>query len=80
MGRDQKYMCQKPLPKNEQAGSSVTSTLRSQINNEAGSSEDEDEDEEDNAAASAAASASLPVVVPAAEKPPQVAHSETNTQ
>ena len=47
-GRDSKYTCQKPLPKNEQAAPNVA--LRSQMANDGGSSEDDEDDEEDTAA------------------------------
>ena len=45
MGRDTKYTCQKPLPKNEQAAANLA--LRSQMANDGGSSEDDDEEEDD---------------------------------
>ena len=43
MGRDPKYMCQKPQPKNEQPAGI---TLRSPMPNDAASSDDEDEEDE----------------------------------
>ena len=43
MGRDVKYICQKPQPKTEQPASV---TLRSSLSNEATSSDDEDEEDD----------------------------------
>ena len=45
MGRDTKYTCQKPLPKNEQAAANLA--LRNQMANDGESSEDDDEEEDD---------------------------------
>ena len=43
MGRDPKYICQKPQPKTEPPANLA---LRSSMNNEAASSDDEDEEDE----------------------------------
>ena len=43
MGRDAKYVCQKPTPKAEQP---TTVTLQSSLSNDAASSDDDDDEEE----------------------------------
>ena len=43
MGRDPKFMCQKPQPRNEPANTNI---IRSNINNEGASSDSEEEEDE----------------------------------